>query len=129
MKKQYLALAGALLLSSLPAVAFSSSMVNSAAGAAIVITAPSGSGQDFRFQVSPNVKTAGATTASSFSIAAWNESTIGADGGEAYGMASELSGTYTLDLSDASAAPTVGTAGTTADFGTDWVAPSTTAGS
>ena len=79
---------------------------------------------DFEFQPSTNVNIAAASTVSSFSIIAWHGSSLDTDKGEAYGMASDVTGVYTLPLVDVTDDPTNAGAGDSSDFGTDWYDPS-----
>lgn len=133
MKKQ-LILASAVALLAMPTFSFAASMGNTTAGNDIACSSATGgpcvnSGQDFEFQPSPNVITLGNTTASTFAIAAYNESSLNADGGEAYGMASDISGVLTQDLSPPAtgtkAAPvvTTTTVSDSGSFASPWLMP------
>lgn len=55
---------------------------------------------DFEFQPSTNVNILATSISSSYALMAWHSSTVGTDGGMAYGMASDVSGIYELDISD-----------------------------
>lgn len=79
---------------------------------------------DFEFQPSTNVVINAASTASSYSIIAVHNSSLDTDNGEAYGMASDVSGIYTTPLEGVKTAPTNAGAGDSSDFGTDWYDPS-----
>ncbi|WP_136799958.1 hypothetical protein [Desulfosediminicola ganghwensis] len=124
MKRQLVALAGAILLVSVPVLASAGVYDNGTAGTAISFTPTTLTTNPFTFQPSPNVLTLGDSDAANFVIAAYNASTLKADGGEAYGMASDVSGTYTQDISASTAtAPSLGTGTDSAAFGTGWVTP------
>ena len=125
MKKQYIVLACAIALLSLPALSFSASLSNKTDGAGAAVSLSStdltGSVQPFEFQPSPNVITLGNSDASNFAVAAYNESSVGADGGEGYGMAADTSGTWVDNsISDGTAPALSGTLTTSGAFATDW---------
>ena len=126
MKKRHAICLGLFLLA-IPTVGFSADLDNAEPGKGIELTGEDvgTSGQDFKFQPSPNVRTLGTTTAASFSLAAFNQSAALADGGEAYGLASDVSGTYILDISEtaATAVDIGGTDGKSSDFGDTWKVP------
>lgn len=127
MKKRH-AIGLGLFLLAIPTYGFSASLDNTDPGKGIELTGDDvgTSGQDFKFQPSPNVRTLGTTTAASFSLAAFNQSAAEADGGEAYGLASDVSGTYILDISETAADSVTigdGTDGKSTDFSADWKVP------
>ena len=85
--------------------------LSSVAGKVITPTLTSG-GPAFSFQPSPQVSMAGTSVKESFAIVAAHDSAIGKDNGEAYYMASAVTGLYFKKnpvAADATTAPTIGT--------------------
>lgn len=114
----------AFLLSTIPTLCSAvEDLSNTNGGQKIDVAAASGT---FVFQPSTNVRIIATSQAASYSLAAWHTSAIGANGGEAYGMVSNVSGVYTLDTSALvpPAIPTVSkTNASSADFTSPWLQP------
>jgi hypothetical protein len=112
----------AFLLTAIPALCSATDLGTPAAGNKIIGVVTVAGLPAFEFQPSTNVTILGNSTAANFSIAAYHESSLGTTKGEAYGMASDVSGVYTIaTLSET--APTIGTTGKAADFTGDWEEP------
>lgn len=129
MNKKFAIITSLSFLIALPALVSAQSLANNTAGATISIASPTNSVQPFTFQPSANVNILGNCTAQSYSVASYHNSAMKATGGEAYGLASDKSGTYVLDISASSATVTVGTTGNSADFASPWKAPTGSSGS
>ena len=117
----------AFLLTTIPTICSAALSIGTDAAGTKIVAESTSTLPDFEFQPSTNVTIVGTSTTSNFSIAAWHESSIGTTKGEAYGMASDVSGVYTIALLEYEdtdgVAATVGSDGEAADFGSPWEEP------
>ena len=127
MAKKYVILTFALVLSFTATV--NAETFSSSKGAKIDFTITSTTvtnAPNFVFQPSPGVNISVHADDKAFVVATAHDNAFASKGGEAYGMASESSGIYTLDVSASDAAVaniTLGDVDPATAFGGDWVAP------
>lgn len=134
MKKNYAIIISAFLLATAPTLSFAAgTQYTQTNGAGNKIQCPANTTAKtplFSFQASPKIVMSAAGTPTSFSVSAYHESALAATKGEAYGMASNVAGFFTLDISASNATSATVPAmanGNSSDFGSTWKQPDGTA--